>query len=224
MAVKLPLFPLGAVLLPGASLPLHIFEPRYRQLTVDLVTGAIPDRSFGVLATKQGCTDDSEATHDIGCTAVLREARRLPDGRFDIVTRGDRRFRLLEVDDTASSPYLMGSVEWVPDAEPAEEQRALLPMLARSAREAHQQYCSAAWQHDDWDEPDASVELAALPHLLASDCLLTLEDRQALLEERNLVHRLRLIRALLVREAGFLQQLRAVPVPLSQFGIETTRN
>ncbi len=227
MAEKLPLFPLGTVLLPGASLPLHIFEPRYRQLTVDLMSGAIPGRSFGVIATRQGGTGGSagtEATHDIGCTAVLREARRLPDGRFDIDTRGDRRFRLLDIDDTSSSPYLMGSVEWVPDDEPADEQRMLLPMLAKSAREAHQQYCSAAWRNEDWNEPDASVELAALPHLLAADCLLTLEDRQALLEERNPAHRLRLIRALLVREAGFLQQLRAVPVPLSQFGIETTRN
>jgi Lon protease-like protein len=224
VAEKLPLFPLGAVLLPGASLPLHIFEPRYRQLTVDLVTGTIPDRSFGVVATMHGRTDGVEATHDIGCTAVLREARRLPDGRFDIVTVGDRRFRLLEVDETASRPYLMGDVEWLPDDEPGEEQRMLLPMLATSAREAHRQYCSAAWQDEDWHEPDASVELAALPHLLASDCLLTLEDRQALLEERNPVHRLRLIRALLVREAAFLQQLRAVPVPLNQFGIETTRN
>ncbi|MPZ64084.1 MAG: peptidase [Pseudonocardiaceae bacterium] len=227
MAENLPLFPLGAVLLPGASLPLHIFEPRYRQLTVDLVTGAVPERSFGVIATKQGGTGDSadiEPIHDIGCTAVLREARRLPDGRFDIVTRGDRRFRLLDIDDTASCPYLMGSVEWIPDDEPADEQRMLLPMLAKSAREAHKQYCSAAWRDEDWNEPEASVEFAALPHLLASDCLLTLEDRQVLLEERNPVHRLRLIRTLLLREAGFLQQLRAVPRPLSEFGIETTRN
>lgn len=224
MAEKLPLFPLGAVLLPGATLPLHIFEPRYRQLTVDLVTGTIPDRSFGVVATMHGRTDGAEATHDIGCTAVLREARRLPDGRFDIVTVGDRRFRLLEVEQTASRPYLMGDIEWLPDDEPAEEQRMLLPMLAAAARKAHRQYCSAAWQDDDWHEPDASVELAALPHLLASDCLLTLEDRQALLEECNPVHRFRMIRALLVRETAFLQQLRAVPVPLNQFGIETTRN
>lgn len=227
MAENLPLFPLGAVLLPGTLLPLHIFEPRYRQLTIDLVTGAVPERRFGVIATKQGGAGDSadiEPVHDIGCTAVLREASRLPDGRFDIVTRGDQRFRLLDVHDTDSCPYLMGRVEWIPDDEPADDQRMLLPMLAKSAREAHRQYCSAAWRNEDWKEPDASVEFAALPHLLASDCLLTLEDRQALLEERNPVHRLRLIRGLMVREAGFLQQLRAVPRPLSEFGLETTRN
>lgn len=226
MAETVPLFPLGAVLLPGGSLPLHIFEPRYRQLTVDLVTGAVPGRSFGVIALKQGSQDGPdgvEEIHEIGCTAVLREARRLPDGRFDIVTRGDKRFRLLDIDQT-SAPYLIGSVEWVPDDDPPDEQRILLPMLAGSAREAHRHYCSAAWRHGDWDEPSEDVDFAALPHLLAADCLLTLEDRQALLEERGPAARLRLVRTLLVREAAFLRTLRAVPVPLSQFAVETTRN
>jgi Lon protease-like protein len=208
------------VLLPGASLPLHIFEPRYRQLTVDLVTGAVPGRSFGVIAVKQSL-DSVEEIHDIGCTAVLQEARRLPDGRFDIVTRGEKRFQLLDTDST-SAPYLIGSVEWVPDDDPPAEQSVLLPMLARSAREAHRQYCWAAWQ--DWEEPKEDVDLATLAHLLAADCLLTLEDRQALLEERDPADRLRLVRILLVREAAFLRTLRAVPVPLNQFAEKVSRN
>lgn len=222
MAETVPLFPLGTVLLPGASLPLHIIEPRYRQLTVDLVTGAVPGRSFGVIAVKQGL-DATNETHDIGCTAVLREARRLPDGRFDIVTRGEKRFRLLDIDDM-SAPYLVGSVEWMPDDDPSHDEVMLLPMLAHSAREAHRHYCSAAWQHGDWDEPGDDVDVAALPHLLAADCLLTLEDRQALLEERDPVVRLRLVRTLLVREAAFVRTLRAVPVPLNQFAVQPSRN
>ncbi|MGH3793985.1 MAG: LON peptidase substrate-binding domain-containing protein [Pseudonocardiaceae bacterium] len=224
MAETLPLFPLSTVLLPGASLPLHVFEPRYRQLTVDLVTGAVPGRSFGVIALRPGYEEGTEQeTHDIGCTAILREARRLPDGRFDIITRGGKRFRLLDVDEH-TAPYLVGSIEWVPDDDPPAEQHRLLPMLAGAARAAHRRYCATAWQHGDWDEPAADVAPAALPHLLAADCLLTLEDRQALLEERCPADRLRLVRGLLVREAEFLRQLRAVPVPLSQFAEETTRN
>ncbi|MGH3946979.1 MAG: LON peptidase substrate-binding domain-containing protein [Pseudonocardiaceae bacterium] len=222
MAETLPLFPLGTVLLPGTSLPLHIFEPRYRQLTVDLVTGAVPGRSFGVIAVKQ-CLDSVETTHDIGCSAVLREARRLPDGRFDIVTRGGKRFRLLDIDEN-SAPYLVGSVEWVPDDDPPDDDVMLLPMLASSAREAHRRYCSAAWQYGDWDEPADDVDPAGLSHLLAGDCLLTLEDRQALLEERDPADRLRLVRTLLVREAAFLRTLRAVPVPLNQFAVQPSRN
>ncbi|MDQ4093276.1 MAG: LON peptidase substrate-binding domain-containing protein [Actinomycetota bacterium] len=223
MAETVPLFPLGTVLLPGASLPLHIFEPRYRQLTVDLVTGAVPGRRFGVIAVKQGLDTGEETTHDIGCTAVLREARRLPDGRFDIVTRGEKRFRLLDIEQT-SAPYLVGSVEWVPDEDPPDNDLMLLPMLSRAAREAHQRYCSAAWRHGDWDEPAADVDAAALPHLLAADCLLTLEDRQSLLEQCDPADRLRLVRTLLVREAAFLRALRAVPVPLNQFAVQTSHN
>jgi Lon protease-like protein len=222
VAETVPLFPLGTVLLPGAQLPLHIFEPRYRQLTIDLVTGAVPGRSFGVIAVKQGL-ESVEETHNIGCTAILREARRLPDGRFDIVTRGERRFRLLDIDNT-SAPYLVASVEWVPDDDPAAEESMLVPMLARSAREAHRQYCWAAWQHGEWEEPKDDVDVATLAHLIAADCLLTLEDRQALLEECDPVSRLRMVRQLLVRETAFLRMLRAVPVPLNQFAVKASHN
>lgn len=222
VAETLPLFPLGTVLLPGASLPLHIFEPRYRQLTVDLVTGAVPRRSFGVIAVKQGL-ESPEEIHEIGCTAVLREVRRLPDGRFDILTRGEKRFRLLDIDDKAA-PYLIGSVEWVPDADPAADEVMLLPVLARAAREAHRQYCKVAWQHGEWAEPADDVDAASLPHLLAADCLLPLEDRQALLESCDPVQRLRLVRRLLIREAAFLRTLRAVPVPLNQYAVQTSQN
>jgi Lon protease-like protein len=191
-------------------------------LTIDLVTGAVPGRSFGVIAVKQGW-DTIEETHSVGCTAVLREARRLPDGRFDIVTRGEKRFRLLDIDNT-SAPYLVGEVEWVPDDEPPPEHLMLVRALAASAREAHRHYCWTAWQHGDWEEPKDDVDIATLAHLLAADCLLTLEDRQAVLEECDPVNRLRLVRNLLVREAAFLRALRAVPVPLNQFAEKATQN
>lgn len=222
----LPLFPLGTVLLPGASLPLHIFEPRYRQLTVDLVTGAVPGRSFGVVAIRQGhdaCDTSDLELHDIGCTAVLREAKRLPDGRFDIVTCGERRFRLVSVDDTRA-PYLMGTIEYVPDEEPHGEQGDLLPALAAAARAAHRYYCKTAWRSEDWHEPGSDVSPQTLSHLLASDCLLALEDRQDLLEQTCPADRLRLVRRMLCREAEFLRELRAVPVPFTQFATESSHN
>jgi Lon protease-like protein len=222
----LPLFPLGTVLLPGASLPLHIFEPRYRQLTVDLVTGAVPGRSFGVVAIKHGSEvgpTSNVKLHDIGCTAVLREARRLPDGRFDIVTSGERRFRLVNVD-ASSAPYLVGTVEFVPDASTPAEERELLPLLARAARAAHRYYCTNAWRSEDWQEPEPDADPEALAHELASDCLLALEDRQRLLEETSPAERLRLVRRLLCREAEFLRELRAVPVPFTQFATASSTN
>jgi Lon protease-like protein len=217
VAETIPLFPLAAVLLPGTSLPLHIFEPRYRQLTMDLVTEVLPGRCFGIVAKKPGWGSDVEEcdqVREVGCSAVLREVKRLPDGRFDIVTTGDRRFRLLAIDAT-SAPYLLGVVEWLPDSAPADRLAALLPALATSARAAHRRYCRSAWQHDDWSEPPADADPADLAHLVAADCLLDADDRQRLLEETCPARRLRLARRLLNLEAAILSNLHAVPLQLT---------
>jgi Lon protease-like protein len=226
VAETLPIFPLGTVLLPGASLPLHIFEPRYRQLTVDLVTGAVTGRSFGVVAIRQGWftdVDELSQLHEVGCSATLRQVNRLPDGRFDIVTRGERRFRLLDLD-SSSAPYLLGSVEWLPDADIAPASGAAAPQLSESARAAHRRYCNAAWHREDWSEPEIGADTGTLAHLLAADCLLTIEDRQGLLEERNPLRRLRMVRRVLNRETGILRELRAVPAGLSEFSIKPSAN
>lgn len=226
----LPLFPLQTVLLPGVTLPLHVFEPRYRQLTVDLMTGTVPGKRFGVVALAP--SNDVEITSldqlkPIGCAAILRQAARLPDGRFDIVTLGDRRFRLLDLD-CAAAPYLMGTVEWVPDA-PAmipgqREVGDVVASLVASARNAYRRYCQAAWKQGDWTEPDADVDVAALAHLLATDCLLPLEDRQRILEETRPLHRLRLVTRLINREAGILAALHAVPAPPAELRTKATEN
>jgi Lon protease-like protein len=221
----LPLFPLATVLLPGASLPLHIFEARYRQLTTDLVTGDLPGKSFGVVAIRPGWSAEDvepDGLHQVGCTAVLRRVHRLPDGRFDIITAGERRFRVLDVDES-TAPYLMGRVEWIPDSRPDDDEPQL-PLLAAAAREAHRYYCATAWRREDWHEPPVDADPRLLAHLLAADCLLALEDRQHLLEETRPAHRLRLIRQMLWREAEFLRTLRAVPVPFTQFAAEPSRN
>jgi Lon protease-like protein len=222
----LPIFPLQTVLLPGANLPLHIFEPRYRQLTVDLVKGDVPEKRFGVTAIKNPVTeeiDKADQLQAVGCSAVLRQATRLPDGRYDIVTTGEHRFRLLDLDAT-SAPYLLGTVEWLPDAEipPAKADR--VSSLEQSARAAYRRYCETAWEREDWTEPGDDTDIANLAHLLAADCLLPIEDRQTLLEENRPLHRLRMVYSLLTREAGIIAALRAVPAPASAFSAPMNLN
>jgi uncharacterized protein len=229
-AVPLPLFPLRTVLLPGVPLPLHIFEPRYRQLTVDLMTGTVPEKRFGVIALTPSASVEVTSLdhlHPIGCTAVLRQAARLPDGRFDIVTVGERRFRLLDLDPVAA-PYLMGTVEWVPDT-PATipGQRSAtdtVESLVAAARAAYRRYCESAWRSGDWTEPGEDVEVAELAHLLATDCLLPLEDRQHILEETRPLHRLRLVTRLISREAGILATLHAIPAPPAELNQQAIEN
>jgi uncharacterized protein len=226
----IPLFPLQTVLLPGTTLPLHIFEPRYRQLTVDLITGTLPDKRFGVVAmtpSHEAEVTSRDQLREIGCAALLRQAKRLPDGRFDIVTAGERRFRLLAVDAT-SAPYLMGAIEWVPDT-PAvipgqRDASETISSLINAARSAYRRYCQAAWQQGEWNEPDEDVEIERLAHLLATDCLLPLEDRQRLLEETRPLHRLRLAGRLLNREAGILATLHAVPAPPAELRRHASKN
>lgn len=225
MAETLPLFPLGTVLLPGASLPLHIFEPRYRQLTADLMAGTVPSKQFGIIGVRQGvqpATDDPDALFEIGCSALLREVRQLPDGRFDLVASGHQRFRILHVEES-NSPYQVASVEYLPDADIPPADRETAQLLSIAARAAHRQYCETAWRADDWHEP-AETEPAELAHLLAADCLLAMEDKQELLEETCPLKRLRQVRRLLLRESEILRTLRAVPAPISEYGVETSRN
>jgi Lon protease-like protein len=219
VVATIPLFPLGTVALPGASLPLHIFEPRYRQLTVDLVTGAVPGKEFGVVAVREGFDPDRQgvtALAPVGCTVRLLDVRRLPDGRYDIVTEGARRFRLLSVDDGAKA-YLRGEVEWEPDTAVVDAAAEDTRMLVAAARAAHRAYCAAAWRSEDWTAPAKEVDVAQLAHVLSADCLLPLSDRQALLEERDPVERLRRVRFLLARERGLLATLGAVPTPMATY-------
>ncbi|MFP5020525.1 LON peptidase substrate-binding domain-containing protein [Pseudonocardia sp. 1LY6.1] len=230
MTATLPLFPLGTVLMPGAPLPLHIFEPRYRALTADLVSEKVPGGEFGVVAVREGHSADRDGlagVQPVGCSAVLLDARPLPDGRYDVVTRGARRFRLLDVLDPADTgrPYLCGTVEFLPDAiEGDAPDPRLVSMLESSARAAHRAYCDTAWRNDDWSEPGEDVPTAELPHLLAGDCLLPMGDRQDLLEQTCPVQRLRDVRRLLVREQGLLRRLHAVPAPLDAFPAEPSPN
>lgn len=214
----LPLFPLHTVLLPSAHLPLHVFEPRYRQLTLDLMSGAIKDTEFGVIAIRNSLVNDVEQAdqiHDIGCAAVLREAKRLEGGMFDIVSTGTRRFRLLELI-AGQAPYLMGRIEWVPDEPPGSEPK--LAGLVAAATAAHERYCELAWSDDDWSQPAADEPIETLAYRLAADCLLPLSDRQALLAQPQPLTRLRMITQWLTREAGFLCALGAIPA--QQHGFE----
>jgi hypothetical protein len=108
---RLPLFPLGIVLLPGEPVPLHIFEPRYKEMTRVCID---EDRPFGIVYAS------ASALADVGCTARIRTvATRYDDGRLDIVAMGEERFRIALVH--RDRPYLTTDTVAVEDAEPADE-------------------------------------------------------------------------------------------------------
>ena len=105
MSQLLPLFPLDVVLFPGVPLPLHIFEPRYKEMISECLES---NQVFGVLRAK------AEGIAEIGCTAdIVGVTKKYPDGRMDIVTEGRRRFELIEVKEDRS--FLQGEVFYLED-------------------------------------------------------------------------------------------------------------
>jgi hypothetical protein len=111
--MEIRLFPLHVVLTPGAPLPLHVFEPRYRALVADCLAAGEP---FGVVCLSAGREVGAGrvAFAAVGTLAEIREVTRYPDGRSDIMTIGTARFRLTGVDGTRK-PYLVGTGEMLPE-------------------------------------------------------------------------------------------------------------
>jgi uncharacterized protein len=212
MAEMLPLFPLGAVLYPGMLLPLHIFEDRYRQLVRDLLAHPEP-RRFGVIAIRKGRETGIDGVHslyEIGCTATLRRVDELEDGRFDLVTVGTQRFRLLALDQTL--PYLRGEIETL--AEAAADQVAAAPFV-RAVQVAFRAYLDALTERGG-----ATVRIEDLPSdpvllsfVVAATMVIDLPERQGLLDEPGAVRRLSTERALLARETRILRATTSRPAP-----------
>jgi hypothetical protein len=208
MAAVIPLFPLGTVLLPGAPLPLHIFEERYRKLVADLMTMPPEERQFGVVAIQSGREvgyDAVRALHDIGCVAQVATTRPGADGTYELETIGTRRFRLLEVDEGAA--YLRGTVEWLP--EPAGKAADLVPIVA----DRYLRYRSelARMHGADLEPPDLPGDPRLLSYLVAATVIADLHDRQAFLEQYDAAARLAMESRWLLRETALLHRLSAVP-------------
>jgi hypothetical protein len=212
MSEMLPLFPLGAVLYPGMLLPLHIFEERYRQLVRDLLDRPEP-RRFGVIAIRKGRETGIDGVHSlygIGCTATLRRVDRHPDGRYDLVTVGTERFRLIGLDETR--PYYQGEIELL--AEDVVDQAAAGPAV-RAAQAAFRAYLDALteWGGATVAVGDLPDEPALLSFIVAAAMVIDLPERQALLAEDDTMRRLTAERALLSRETGMLRTTTSRPAP-----------
>jgi Lon protease-like protein len=159
----IPLFPLNVVLFPGTPLPLHIFEPRYRQMTRECLE---EKREFGVvLARKDGIAA-------VGCTAeIVKVVKRYEDGRSDILTMGRRRFRVNEVIDDKA--YYQGRVEFL--AEAAEEED---PRMVEGLRELYAEVHRLVYEREGGE---VAAE-ASLAYAIAAELPLEVDYKQELLQ------------------------------------------
>lgn len=163
MSSLLPLFPLDAVLLPGTPLPLHVFEPRYKEMISECLANNQP---FGVVRAKQ------EGVADIGCTAeIITVTKKYEDGRMDIVTEGRRRFEVMQVDQERS--FLRAEVVYLDD----ETERATAEEVAQALK-LHGEILKLAGAEPEKAAPD---EQKALSFHLAGSLPLDLDFKQTLL-------------------------------------------
>lgn len=169
----LPLFPLQVVLFPRTSLPLHIFEDRYKQMIADVQRG---HSEFGVvLAGEKGIVNT-------GCTATVEKVlKKYSDGRLDLISLGRRRFEIILLND--EKPYLRGAVEFFDD----ENSDPIPPEVRKRVIDSYNDLRSIAQsepvQEPEMSDPQLSFQLAqAVPDV---------DFRQVLLATRSEADRMR---------------------------------
>lgn len=206
MSELLPLFPLGTVLFPGALLPLHIFEPRYRLLIRRCLERQLP---FGVVLIRSGPeVGEGAEPCEVGTEAKIVAESALPNGRSYIVTRGERRFAVESLISDAE-PYLIGRVRYLdePDGDRASDHASV-------AREALGAYLLAvvAVTEDSRGERALADDLRDAPpsdlaYQIAGSLAVDAPQQQALLELETASARLEAETRILNRETELLRDL-----------------
>jgi len=189
MARELPIFPLPVVLFPGAPQPLHIFEPRYRELLSDCLAA---DRRFGIAYVtphRAPAVDPAPDLGDVGCVALIRSSEPLPDGRSNILAVGERRF-VLRRWVAGSQLYRVAEIEEFDD-DPVDTVE--LATLAQDVREGFARLARALGVLTE--RTDEEIDLPSDPALLSFQVAAALEldadAKRALQAGRNTSVRLR---------------------------------
>jgi Lon protease-like protein len=199
--VELPLFPLSTVLYPGLPIPLHVFEERYRDMFGRILDG---DRRFGVVAIVHGHEVGGSAVyHPVGCVAEVRDVRRYPDGRLDVVARGERRFRIDGV--AQAAPYIVAKVATLGESTGRSASERILPVTRLFNR-----YVTTLLEiagEDEIEQVDLPDDPVAASYLVAAGLQVDLPDKQNLLAVPSAAERLRTEAALLRRELSLLEHL-----------------
>jgi Lon protease-like protein len=174
VSALLPIFPLELVLLPGVALPLHIFEPRYKEMISECLQQKKP---FGVVRASD------EGVADIGCTAeIVSVTKTYDDGRMDILTRGVERFEVIEVNEDRS--FLQAVISVVAD----EPDKPASEMVTQAVR-LHSEITKLADTEPSWPDERAGN----LSFLLAGTLPLDLDFKQNLLTTLSEAKRLQAV-------------------------------
>ena len=209
MSDPLPMFPLNTVVFPGMSVPLHVFEDRYRMLVKHLLAVEDPAaRVFGTVAIREGYEvgdHGAQSVYRVGCLLQLTEATRRDDGTFDIVAVARERLKLAEMQRGADFPQ--GVVDVLPEPEvevPSElldRARATFTAFRAAMTELQGDPFSGTLPRD----PDY------LAWTLSALTPLPLAERQSLLEADDATERLALVTRLLTDELRAINVIPSLP-------------
>ena len=171
----IPLFPLQLVVFPRTNLPLHIFEERYKEMTGKVMR---ENSEFGIVLAKE------EGIVNAGCTVKIEKLMHLyPDGRMDLLTRGQKRFEISELNDEQS--YLQAEVEFFDDDDP-EPAPPELRARALAHFNALREIGGSRDREADLEDPQLSFQVAqALPDLDFLNALLRHRSETLRLKQLN---------------------------------------
>ena len=198
--MRLPLFPLNVVLFPGGYLPLHIFEERYRLMTRHCLDG---DRRFGVVLISSGSeVGDPAAPEAVGTIAVIDEVRTLDDGRMLIGTKGERRFRIVEI--VEQLPYITAEVVPLEDDVAPVVDENLIAEVRQAAKQHIQMFMAL---RGEWIErPVLPTDPVQLRYTVGSQLQGEVIGKQGVLEADDISNALRLGLRLLKEESAELKE------------------
>ena len=195
----LPIFPLaGALLMPGAQLPLNIFEPRYLRMVDDALAGA---RTIGMI---QPVDPESDAPapdlFEVGCAGRLTAFSETGDGRYLITLTGVRRFRMIE-EMNADAPYRMARADWDAFEIDGHADRSGDEVDRDLLLEIMEDYLAAEGLKADWDAAE-KAPVDALVVSLAMGCPFAPNEKQALLEAPTVAEQAACLMALMEMSGG----------------------
>lgn len=202
--MRLPLFPLGMVLLPGVPAGLHIFEPRYRQMLADVLAG---DGTFGLAYLPPGTGERELAAGWPLCVAHVEEHETLEDGRSNLVVRGRSRVALMQFV-ASDTPYHVAEVRDLPDTPTNAD--VLAARLADATATYHRVVAAARIIADDRrDPPVLPNDPALVAYAMAATVELDREVQHRLLRTRDAGERLAQVASALGAAAESLEQRAA---------------
>lgn len=210
MTASLPMFPLNTVLFPGVSVPLRVFEDRYRALVHRLLRVEDPaERLFGSVAIREGYEvgdHGAQSLHRVGCRLQMTDIQPHPDGTFDVVAVGRDRIRLDRLD--TSGPCPLGEVTVLP-----EDRSAVPDVDLEGARAVFTGYAAMVADIRGIDPHPGSLptDPEYLAWTLAAVAPIPLPDQQAVLEAHGAGERLALLTDLFRRELSAMNVIPSLP-------------